>query len=97
MNWTDNPLSDTRFRLFAPGDTYLIYPGPRSSVRYERFIEGVALAEKVRLLREEYQRTNNTAALNQLNEMVSAFQPAGIPQGRTAAEMVNALQQLVNK
>lgn len=97
MNWTDNPLSDTRFRLFAPGDTYLIYPGPRSSVRYERFIEGIALAEKVRLLREEYQRTNNTAALNQLNEMVSAFQPAGIPQGRTAAEMVNALQQLVNK
>ena len=51
----------------------------------------------MRLLREEYQRTNNTAALNQLNEMVSAFQPAGIPQGRTAAEMVNALQQLVNK
>lgn len=97
MNWTDSPLSDTRFRLFAPGDTYLIYPGPRSSVRYERFIEGIALAEKVRLLREEYQRTNNTAALNQLNEMVSAFQPAGIPQGRTAAEMVNALQQLVNK
>ena len=66
-------------------------------MRYERFIEGIALAEKVRLLREEYQRTNNTAALNQLNEMVSAFQPAGIPQGRTAAEMVNALQQLVNK
>lgn len=97
MNWTDNPLSDTRFRLFAPGDTYLIYPGPRSSVRYERFIEGIALAEKVRLLREEYQRTNNTVALNQLNEMVSAFQPSGIPQGRTADEMVNALQQLVNK
>lgn len=96
MNWADNPLTDTRFRLFAPGDTYLIYPGPRSSVRYERFIEGVAMAEKVRILREEYVAKGNNAALDALNKQVEAFAPAGIPTGQTAAGMVNALQQLLN-
>ena len=96
MNWADNPLSDTRFRLFAPGDTYLIYPGPRSSVRYERFIEGVAMAEKVRILREEYAAKGNNAALDALNKQVEAFAPAGIPTEQTAAGMVNALQQLLN-
>lgn len=95
-NWADNPLTDTRFRLFAPGDTYLIYPGPRSSVRYERFIEGVAMAEKVRILREEYAAKGNNAALDALNKQVEAFAPAGIPTGQTAAGMVNALQQLLN-
>ena len=96
MNWADNPLTDTRFRLFAPGDTYLIYPGPRSSVRYERFIEGVAMAEKVRILREEYAAKGNNAALDALNKQVETFAPAGIPTGQTAAGMVNALQQLLN-
>lgn len=96
MNWADNPLTDTRFRLFAPGDTYLIYPGPRSSVRYERFIEGVAMAEKVRILREEYAAKGNNAALDALNKQVEAFAPAGIPTGQTAADMVNALQRLLN-
>lgn len=96
MNWADNPLTDTRFRLFAPGDTYLIYPGPRSSVRYERFIEGVAMAEKVRILREEYAAKGNNAALDALNKQVEAFAPAGIPIGQTAAGMVNALQLLLN-
>lgn len=32
--WTADPLRDSRFRLFAAGDTYSIYPGPRSSIRF---------------------------------------------------------------
>ena len=97
MNWDDHSLTDSRYRLFAPGDTYLIYPGVRSSVRYERFIEGVAMAEKIRILREEYKHNGNTEALNRLNTMVKAFAPAGIPNGKTAAGMVNELQGELNK
>lgn len=97
MNWDDHSLTDSRYRLFAPGDTYLIYPGVRSSVRYERFIEGVAMAEKIRILREEYKHNGNTEALNRLNTMVKAFAPAGIPNGKTAAGMVNELQGVLNK
>lgn len=95
MNWNDQPLTDTRFRLFAPGDTYLIYPGARSSVRYERFIEGVAMAEKVRILREEYQANGNTEALSRLNAIVKEFAPVGIPEGKTAGELVDKLENVL--
>ncbi len=96
MNWADKPLTDSRFRLFAPGDTYLVYPGCCSSVRYERFIEGVALAEKVRLLTDEFRQKGDTAALERLDSLVKAFAPAGIPEGRTASSMVNELETAVN-
>ena len=52
INWPDNPLQDSRFRLFSAGDTYLFYPGPRSSVHFERYIDGVQQVEKIRLLRQ---------------------------------------------
>lgn len=97
MNWDSKPLTDSRFRLFAPGDTYCIYPGPRSSVRYERFIEGVALAEKIRLLRAELEAKGQTDTLNKLNSLVKQFEPEGIPEGRTAGEMVDELQRFINQ
>ena len=52
MNWAEDPLHDSRYRLFSPGDTYVIYPDNHSSVRWERYIEGVQMAEKVRIMRE---------------------------------------------
>lgn len=67
-NWTDDPLADSRFKLFAPGDTYFIYPDAKSSVRFERLIEGIELSEKIRLLREEFIADNNAAALAELND-----------------------------
>lgn len=51
MNWPDAPLEDSRFRLFSAGDTYLFYPGPRSSARFEKYIEGVQQVEKARISR----------------------------------------------
>lgn len=97
MNWAEQPLTDSRYRLFAPGDTYLIYPGPRSSVRYERFIEGVAMAEKIKILRAAYKAAGDTAALEALNRVVATFSSGDIPQGKTAAQMVNELQGLLNR
>ncbi len=96
MNWADKPLADSRFRLFAPGDTYLVYPDNCSSVRYERFIEGVALAEKVRILKDELRQKGDAAAAERLDSLVKSFAPAGIPQGRTASGMVNELHRMVD-
>lgn len=56
MNWTEDPLHDSRFFLFSPGDTYCIYPDNHSSVRWEHYVYGVQMAEKVRLLREQLQQ-----------------------------------------
>lgn len=97
MNWAEKPLTDSRYRMFSPGDTYLIYPGPLSSVRYERFIEGVAMAEKIRLLREQHAKSGDTRAMDELNRAVAEFAPVGVPQGKSASGMVNALQRLLNK
>lgn len=96
MNWDDKSLTDTRYRLFAPGDTYLIYPGPQTSVRYERFIEGVALAEKVRLLRQELAASHQSERLERLNRLVQRFEPDDYPEGETAATLVDALKAEVN-
>lgn len=52
-SWTEDPLRDSRFRTWPAGDTYLVYPGGRSSIRFERLREGIQDAEKVRILRSE--------------------------------------------
>lgn len=96
MNWTDAPLQDTRFRMFTPGDTYMVYPGGRSSIRFERVIEGVQQAEKVRLLREECARTGNTAALQRLNELVSTFASGKMTVERPSSFYVDRLENLLN-
>ena len=53
-SWPARPEYDSRFRYWASGDTYIVYPGARSSVRFERLIDGVELYEKVHTLRAKY-------------------------------------------
>ena len=53
-SWPARPHYDSRFRRWASGDTYMVYPGARSSVRFERLVDGVELYEKVRTLRAKY-------------------------------------------
>ena len=53
-SWPARPEYDSRFRYWASGDTYIVYPGARSSVRFERLVDGVELYEKVRTLRTKY-------------------------------------------
>ena len=97
MNWTDDPLHDSRFKFFAPGDTYVIYPGPCSSPKWERFIEGIQLAEKVRLVRQQLERSNNSAALEQLNAALAAFRDIDPGTTEEIAEKVKRLKESVNK
>ncbi len=50
-SWPENPMLDSRFGNWPAGDTYLTYPGCHSSIRFERLIDGIEVAEKVRRLR----------------------------------------------
>lgn len=93
-SWTANPLQDARFRTWVGGDCYLVYPGA-SSIRFERLREGLVLAEKIRLLREEYTRTGNTEALRLLNEEVARFARQPITHAN-AAQMVNRLRAFID-
>ena len=53
-SWTLDPEHDARFRSWAAGDTYMVYPEGRSSVRFEKLVEGLQDYEKARLLLEEW-------------------------------------------
>ena len=44
-SWTEDPLRDSRFRTWPAGGTYVVYPGGRSSIRFERLREGIQDAE----------------------------------------------------
>ena len=68
-SWVENPVIDSRFRTWAAGDTYLVYPGVRSSIRFERLREGIQDFEKIRILRASL----STDKLAKLNEEVGKF------------------------
>ncbi|RBL92662.1 DUF4091 domain-containing protein [Chitinophaga flava] len=92
--WVKRPLQDSRFRAWAAGDTYFVYPGPRSSIRFERLVEGVQDYEKIRILREEYTRTHNTEGLAKLEKMLSPFDINALKTVPAADMLRGAKQQL---
>ena len=51
-SWPENPQYDSRYGNWSSADTYLVYPYTRSSIRFERLIDGIEVAEKVRALRK---------------------------------------------
>ena len=92
-SWTIDPLRDSRFRTWAAGDTYSIYPGPRSSIRFERLMEGLQDCEKIHQLRSELKG----GKLEKLNRTVAKFTPEGLAETQqSASEMVDELHRLLN-
>jgi hypothetical protein len=77
-SWVENPVIDSRFRTWPAGDTYIVYPGNRSSIRFERLREGIQDAEKIRILREKF-LLSSPEKRNRLNETVEKFNIHGIP------------------
>ncbi len=75
-SWNLDPLKDSRWRSFRGGDAYQIYPGPRTSIRFERFLYGVQQSEKIRILKEEYRAANNVKALQALEKTLSVLTSA---------------------
>lgn len=52
-SWAEDPQYDSRYGGWASGDTYFVYPYNRSSIRFEKLIDGIEAAEKIRQLRRE--------------------------------------------
>lgn len=97
-SWVENPLVDSRFRTFPAGETYLVYPGARSSIRFERLREGIQDFEKIRILRSELLDENNESAqakLTQLEEVLSGFEIDRL-KDVPAEEFVKKGKELVN-
>lgn len=65
-SWVIEPLLDSRFYTWGAGDTYLIYPGGRTSVRFERLNEGIQAYEKINIMRDEYMAKGNKKYLRDI-------------------------------
>ena len=65
-SWPEKPLQDSRFGRWSGGDTYFVYPEARSSIRFERLIEGIQAYEKIRILRAEFERNGEGEKLEEV-------------------------------
>ena len=69
-SWPENPSYDSRFGNWSSGDTYMVYPYNRSSIRFERLIDGIEVFEKIRTLRKEgVDMTELNKVLDEINQM----------------------------
>ncbi len=94
INWHENPLIDTRYRLFGSGDTFCYYPGNRSSVRFERLVEGIQQYEKVMILKDEFK--DNPVRMDELNRLLECFKDSEI-EGEKCGDLVNEIEHFLNK
>ena len=51
----------------------MVYPHGRSSVRFEKLIEGIQAYEKAHILREEFTTENNISKLAELDTLLQMF------------------------
>lgn len=92
-SWVENPLTDSRFVTWPAGDTYIVYPDARSSMRFERLVEGIQDAEKIRILREEFK--GNPEKTKEIEDEVAKFNTIK-PEG-SFVDMVNHAKVVLNK
>lgn len=94
-SWVIEPLLDSRFYTWPGGDTYLIYPGARTSMRFERLIAGIQAFEKVRILKEEFESKGNKRDLSKIESTLNLFDETtmdSIP----ASEIVSKANKVIN-
>jgi hypothetical protein len=94
--WVANPLQDSRWHRYPAGTLFQFYPGPRTSIRFEKLIEGIQDFEKIRILREEFIKTGNEEGLRELDRALSLIKIEDLP-GVPASEMVENAKSILNK
>ncbi|MGC9316801.1 MAG: glycoside hydrolase domain-containing protein [Armatimonadota bacterium] len=75
-SWVEDPLYDTSYVTWPAGDCFLVYPGDRSSIRFEQLRDGIEAYEKVRLLRDRLTQQTDEAAerdLRTLDAVLESF------------------------
>jgi len=75
-SWVEDPLKDSRFRTWPAGDTYFVYPGSRSSIRFEKLKEGIQDYEKIRILNSTLIESANpemSRSLVELNDFLKSL------------------------
>ena len=71
-SWNRNPFECTDFVHWPSGDCFLVYPGNRSSIRFERLRDGIENYEKINLLRARACKSPEAAAAVQHMDKILA-------------------------
>jgi len=95
-NWTSDVLHDTRYKTWPAGDCYQIYPGPRSSIRFEKLIEGIQDFEKLRILKEQFIKEKRTDKLKEIDKLLSGFTLENLEK-LPAADMVRQGREFLSR
>ena len=90
-SWVKAPNQDSRFRTWASGDCFLVYPGG-SSIRMERLVHGIQDFEKVKILRRQLKGKS----LQRLENALQPFVSNNLKPSQNAADMVNTFRHTVN-
>lgn len=93
--WPQKPLQDSRFSSWSAGDTYFVYPGGGSSIRFERLIEGIQDYEKINILKEQFIKNNEQDKLQRIEAVVNEFNLEALQQ-KSAAEMLETAKEVLN-
>lgn len=80
----------------GPGDTFFIYPDGRSSVRYERLLEGVQLSEKIRILRESMKADGDKNGLLELENALIPVRKVGMSNMVPSSTIINELSSRIS-
>lgn len=94
-SWNERPLWDSRYGTWAGGDTYLVYPGFRTSVRFERLREGIQDYEKFMIVRQRLREQGRVDDLARLEEVLALFSLDTLD-STAAAESVNYAKSVLN-
>jgi Domain of unknown function (DUF4091) len=95
-SWVKAPLLDARWRQYPSGTLFQFYPGPRSSIRFEKLIEGVQDFEKIRILRTRFEHHKEVAKLKKLNDILGAFNLDELKR-TTASQMLSKAKAQLNR
>ena len=94
-SWTVEPEKDSRFTAWPAGDTYVVYPHSVSSVRWERFVQGIRQFEKYKILYAEAVNRGDKNCLAKLEKLLKTVDIKKI--STHSAEIVNNFRNQLNK
>jgi len=98
-SWVEEPLLNTSHTTWTAGDCFLVYPGPRSSLRFERLREGIQNYEKIAILRKMAARSNSLPTQNALKQLDTFLDTVtfAYTQKHPIAEQVKQIKKLIEE
>jgi hypothetical protein len=92
-SWVENPLVEQDFTSWPSGDTSLVYPGNRASLRLEALRNGIESVEKIRVLRA-------SSSPEEIAGLETALRQFTVPRGAQAGVHevdVRAIDEALNR